>query len=275
MEGNRSRGRPRGQKKEGQGSVAALEKAITVLQVLSRAKGLSLTELSQRADLPTATAYRILTTLEAKGVVHFEDAAQLWSIGIEAFRIGSAFLSRTDILEESRPVMQALSAEVNETANLAILDGTEVVFVSQVETDQPIRAFFRPGTRGRVHASGIGKALLAFSEESVRERIVSSAPLDGFTQTTITNREALKLDLSAIRARGFAIDNEERTVGMRCIAAPIFDQTGRPVAGISVSGPSVRMPVESDDNIGAAVKRAASEISQAIGGTPPMSNGDN
>ena len=102
-------------------------------------------------------------------MVEVQPATQLWFVGQEAFRIGSAFLGRTSLVEQARGVMHALMAETGETANLAIADGGQVIFISQVETHEPIRAFFRPGTRGPIHASGIGKALLAYQPpEAVR-----------------------------------------------------------------------------------------------------------
>jgi IclR family acetate operon transcriptional repressor len=158
----RSRGRPRSfNPKPEQTTIQALERAVGILKVLADGEGMSLTELAEASGQATATVYRVLSTLEAHGIVEVQPATQLWFVGQEAFRIGSAFLGRTNLVEQARGVMHALMAETGETANLAIADGGQVIFISQVETHEPIRAFFRPGTRGPIHASGIGKALLA------------------------------------------------------------------------------------------------------------------
>ena len=147
---------------------------------------MSLTELAEASGQAPATVYRVLSTFEAHGVVEVQPATQLWFVGQEAFRIGSAFLGRTSLVEQARGVMHGLMAETGETANLAIADGGQVVFISQVETHEPIRAFFRPGTRGPIHASGIGKALLAYHSPEAVERIVREQGLAAFTERTIT-----------------------------------------------------------------------------------------
>ena len=211
----------------------------------------------------------MLSTFAAHGVVEVDPASQVWYVGQEAFRIGSAFLGRTSLVEQARGVMHALMAETGETANLAIADGGQVVFISQVETHEPIRAFFRPGTRGPIHASGIGKALLAHHAPAAIARIVREQGLAAFTPATITDPGRLAEELAAIRARGWAVDDGERTEGMRCIAAPIFNEFREAIAGVSVSGPTVRMERTGGAALGARVREAADRITRAIGGTAP------
>jgi IclR family acetate operon transcriptional repressor len=266
----RTRGRPRAfNPSPEQTTVQALDRALAILKVLADSEGMSLTELSDAAGQAPATVYRVLSTFEAHGMVEVQPATQLWFIGQEAFRIGSAFLGRTSLVEQARAVMRGLMAETGETANLAIADGGQVVFISQVETHEPIRAFFRPGTRGPIHASGIGKALLAYYPEEALERIVRGQGLEAFTARTITDRERLIAELAATRARGWAMDDEERTVGMRCIAAPIFNEFREAVAGVSISGPTDRMAQRGGADFGPLVRAAADRITRAIGGQAP------
>jgi IclR family transcriptional regulator, acetate operon repressor len=265
----RSRGRPRAfNAAPEQTTIQALDRAMGILKVLAEGEGMSLTELAEAADQAPATVYRVLSTLESHGIVEFQAATQLWFVGQEAFRIGSAFLGRTSLVEQARVVMRELMAATGETANLAIADGGQVVFISQVETHEPIRAFFRPGTRGPIHASGIGKALLAYQAPEAVARIVAEQGLAAFTEHTITDPERLAAELAAIRARGWAADDEERTEGMRCIAAPIFNEFREATAGVSVSGPVGRMARNGRD-LGALVREAADRITRAIGGTAP------
>jgi IclR family acetate operon transcriptional repressor len=264
----RQRGRPRAfNPSPEQTTIQALDRAVMILKVLADREGMSLTELAEASDQSPATVYRVLSTFEAHGIVEVQPATQLWFVGQEAFRIGSAFLGRTSLVEQARGVMHALMAETGETANLAIADGGQVVFISQVETHEPIRAFFRPGTRGPIHASGIGKALLAYHAGEAVERIVREQGLAAFTERTITDRAALEAELAAIRARGWAVDDGERTEGMRCIAAPIFNEFREAIAGVSVSGPTVRMERTGGETLGARVREAADRITRAIGGT--------
>ena len=176
----RMRGRPRGfNPAPEQTTIQALDRAMHILKALARGEGMSLTELAEATGQAPATVYRVLSTLEGHGIVEVQAATQLWFVGQEAFRIGSAFLGRTSLVEQARGVMHALMAETGETANLAIADGGQVIFISQVETHEPIRAFFRPGTRGPIHASGIGKALLAYLPPEAVARIVREQGLRG------------------------------------------------------------------------------------------------
>ena len=198
-----------------------------------------------------------------------QPATQLWFVGQEAFRIGSAFLGRTSLVEQARGVMHALMAETGETANLAIADGGQVVFISQVETHEPIRAFFRPGTRGPIHASGHrqGAARLPSARGGGADRARAGAR--GLHRRGRSPTAAgWPSELAAIRARGWAVDDEERTEGMRCIAAPIFNEFREAIAGVSISGPTVRME-RAGAGLGATVRAAADRITRAIGGTAP------
>ncbi|MFO1107071.1 MAG: IclR family transcriptional regulator [Amaricoccus sp.] len=264
----RTRGRPKAfNANPEQTTVQALDRALGILKVLAEGEGMSLTELAEASGQAPATVYRVLSTFEAHGMVEVQPATQLWFVGQAAFRIGSAFLGRTSLVEEARGVMRALMLETGETANLAIADGGQVVFLSQVETHEPIRAFFRPGTRGPIHASGIGKALLAHHAPEAVARIVREQGLEAFTPRTITEPARLAAELASIRARGWALDDEERTPGMRCIAAPIFNEFREAVAGVSVSGPTVRLAPERCAAVGGLVRAAADRITRAIGGT--------
>ncbi len=265
----RSRGRPRAFTSDPEATtIQALDRAIGILKVLAGGEGMSLSELAEAAGQAPATVYRVLSTFAAHGIVEFQAAGQLWSVGPEAFRIGSAFLSRTNLVEQSRGVMRDLMAATGETANLAIADGAEVVFLSQVETHEPIRAFFRPGTRGPIHASGIGKALMGYLPGEAVERLIRGG-LAGYTERTLTERTGLVAELAAIRAQGWAMDDEERTPGMRCIAAPIFNAHREAIAGVSISGPTSRVGRERAAAIGAIVRAAADRITRAIGGIAP------
>lgn len=271
--GGRTRGRPRSFNNTGESTVIhSLDRAMGILKVVAGGNGLSLTEIAEETAQSPATAYRALLTMQKHGVVEFDTGGQLWRIGVEAFRIGSAFLGRSSIVEQARPGMQEIMATTGETANLAIVDRGEVVFVSQVETHEPIRAFFRPGTRGPVHASGIGKALLAFFPDERVERLFGKREFEAYTEKTIVTRNALEEELARIRERGWAVDDEERTLGMRCIAAPIFNAHGEAVAGLSVSGPSVRVTPARDAEFGALVKKTADAVTRATGGRQPKAD---
>ena len=218
---------------------------------------------------PSSTTHRLLATLRERGLVEFDESAQTWSIGIEAFRIGSTYLAQTNLVEAARKIMRDLMEQSGETANLAIRDEGDVIFISQVETYKPIRAFFRPGGRSFMHASGIGKALLARMNASEVAKIIDKKGLPQFTTKTVKSPEQLGADLEATRRRGWSYDDEERYIGMRCIAASIYNEYAETVAGISISGPTVRLSNEFVEQYGPIVKKAADELTMAIGGRLP------
>jgi len=161
--------------------------------------------------------------------------------------------------------MRRLTAKTGETSNLGIDWEGHVLFVSQVESHQFIRAFFRPGSTSPLHASGIGKALLSTYDEARLATAIDRCAFEPFTGKTIRSISALKRELDTIRQRGFALDDEERTKGMRCVAAPIVNAYGDTVAGLSVSGPIERFPDEHLDALGQDVVNAAREISALLG----------
>lgn len=267
MSTRRPRGRPRGwADKTTQNTIKSLDRAMEVFEYLSRAPGMALTTLSEETAQSPATVYRILVTLEGRGLVEFDAEEQLWHIGPGAFVIGARFLRRTSLVERARPILRRLMEATGETANLGVEREGAVLFVSQVETHESIRAFFPPGTLSPMHASGIGKALLSAVEGARLARLLEAHPLTPFTDRTITDPEALRTDLAAVRTRGYALDDEEKNLGMRCIAAPVFDVNGEPIAGISVSGPTSRVPTDAIERLSRPVIAAARDLTQAIGG---------
>jgi IclR family transcriptional regulator, acetate operon repressor len=269
------RGRPRSLKivPETSGSVQAIDRGLAVLAIIAGADGLTLTDLSQRAGLAPSTAHRILASLEAHKFVSHDEERGLWLIGVGAFEVGTAFLRNRRLAGIGRVVMHELMEETGETVNLGIEDGGEVVFISQVEAHSALRAFFRAGSRAAIHASGVGKTLLAeMSETRVRE-ILYKRGLAKFTERTLIAPSNLFEELAVIARRGWAVDDEERNLGMRCVAAPVFNEYGEAIAGISVSGPTVRITPERAMELGPLVKRAAEEITASIGGHAPRRPG--
>lgn len=267
-EPTRRRGRPRSAP-EASGTIQALDRALDILDLLATHPGLTLSEVAERMDQSPSTVHRVLHTLAARGVAETDLATQSWHIGPATFRLGSAFMRRSGIVERARPILRALMEHTGETANLGILNGDAVLFVSQAETHETIRAFFPPGTRSPLHASGIGKALLAFGRPDTLTTLLEGAPLSRFTDKTLISAEALHEDMARIRHRGFAFDDEEKSRGMRCIAAPVFDLSGEAIAGLSVSGPSHRIGHEHVKTLGAAVAAAAGDLSLALGAERP------
>lgn len=265
----RGRGRPKLPQSDLQepSTVQALERGLGLLKILSKCDSASLSDLSLQIGVPASTAYRLLHTLLKLEFVAFNESTQEWSIGVEAFAVGSGFFNRSNLIDAARTVMRKLMLETDETSNLAILsDSGFVTFLTQVETNNPIRAFHLPGTRSHAHSAGIGKALLAeFSREQV-ERVLHKNGLQSFTPNTLTAPAKLFENLEESFKRGWAFDDEERHVGMRCIAAAIHNSRGEAIAGVSISGPTARFPDESLPVLGLKVRQAAMDITHMTGG---------
>jgi len=258
----RARGRPKSfYKKATQNTIQSVDRALNVLEILASKGNLTLSDIAFDLDQSPATIYRVLSTLEARNIVEVDRAKQVWNVGPAAFQIGYSFLRRSSVVERSRPVMRDLMDQTGETANLGIEKTNMVMFVSQVETHETIRAFFPPGTQSPMHASGIGKALLAYYSTERITQLFKNNTLEKFTDNTITDPEKLREEIKKIRELGFAFDDEEKNLGMRCIAAPILNFFGEAVAGISVSGPTHRMSLDRIEIISKTVKQAATTLS--------------
>lgn len=269
MEQTRQRGRPKSfHDRTAENTIQSLDRALMILKVVAESGGLTLSELAQRTGQAAPTVYRVLTTLQSHGFTEVAEPGQRWHVGGGAFRVGSEFLRRTKIADRARQPMDRLMRETGETANLGVEMRDQVLFLSQVETHETIRAFFPPGTLGPMHVSGIGKALLAwYAEERVRG--IAARGLPRFTAHSLGDTATLMADLALTRVRGYATDDEERAEGMRCVAAAIFNAYGEPVAGLSVSGPAFRLTRERAAGIGALVRGAADEVTAATGGRLP------
>ena len=263
----RGRGRPRAWDDKGdQNTIKSLDRALEVLVKLGELQGATLSELSSELGESPATVYRVLTTFQGRGFVDFDDHSQMWNIGPAAFLTGSHFLRRTSLVERARPIMRDLMEATGETANLGIERDGKVLFLGQVETHATIRAFFPPGTASAMHSSGIGKALLSRMDDTRQRQVLAAGKLEQFTPHTLTDPEAMIADLRETKARGYAFDGEERNIGMRCIAAPVFNVFGEAVAGISVSGPTSRITDDRIQALASDVMAAAERLTKAIGG---------
>lgn len=260
----RKRGRPKGGE-QAPAAVQVLDRALDMLELLAGANGLTLSEIADQTGQPPSTVHRILGTLERRGMAESDRATQAWHVGPACFGLGAAFTRRADIVDRARPILHKLMEDTGETANLGVLYGDTVLFVSQVETREPVRACLAPGSRVPLHASGIGKALLAFGDDQALQTLLDGPAMTSFTPQTLITADALREDLQRTRHRGFAVDNEERAIGMRCVAAPVIDHAGQPIAGISISGPAHRVGAAHLKTLGAVVVSAAEELSQAIG----------
>ena len=252
------------------GQVQSLSRALKLLNALSyHPQGLSLSEVAQEVGLPNSTAHRLLTTLQNERYVRFENERSAWAIGVQAFRVGSVFIRSRDIVTIARPYMRRMMEQSGETVNLGILDRGEIIYLAQVECQKMMRAIAGPGGRAPVHCSGLGKAILSHIDAAVAEKIIQSLDLRRETHNTITGPPDLKREIAHIRERGYAVDDEENAVGLRCVASVIFDEYAQPLAGLSISGPTARITDQRIPGLGQSVLAIAAEITTELGGRRP------
>lgn len=267
---SRRRGRPVKAGGEGSIQVQSLSRALGLLEHLAAAqRGISLTNLAKRARLAPSTTHRLLSTLDQHGFAELDSERGLWFVGVRTFVVGNAFLAHRDFIATARPFMRRLMEKSGESVNLGILDDGEVVFLSQVECREMMRMFVRLGGRVPAHASGVGKALLAALSEADVNAILAQRGLQRFTGNTLDARERLREDLSTVRMRGYAYDDEEHAVGLRCVASTLHDELGDPLAAISLSGPRARITDQRVDVLGRLVRDTADRITAALGGRLP------
>jgi IclR family acetate operon transcriptional repressor len=254
----------------GAGQVQSLSRALMLMQRLADSDmGLNLSEIAGSVGLPMSTAHRLLNSMRLSGFVDYDEQQALWSIGVNAFIVGNAYLKKRDFVVQSRPYMKQLVATTGETCNLAILEGDSHVFVAQVECTEVMRMVVQLGSRGAVHASGVGKSLLSALPEKEAMAIIKRTGLKAYTPNTIKSPSAFARELGLIRRRGYAIDDEEQTAGLRCVASNIYDEYGEAVGAISISGPAVRVTNDRIPQLSAAVMEAVDRITHAIGGRRP------
>jgi IclR family acetate operon transcriptional repressor len=258
------------QAREGGDQVQSLVRALTLLNRIAESPGdgATLTELAQQVGLPASTAHRLLTTLEQERYVKFNPEGRVWSVGVQAFVTGCSFTKTRSLVQLARPHLRHLMEESGETTNLAVEDEGEAVYLAQVECRQMMRVFARPGSRVPLHCSAVGKAILSAISDKRLSKILHQRGMPRLTVKTITAPAALRAGLDRIRVAGYAVDDEEHAAGLRCIAAPIFDETGDVVAAVSASGPMVRIDDERIGQLGTLVLATACEISAALGASP-------
>jgi IclR family transcriptional regulator, acetate operon repressor len=253
------------------GGVQSLTRGLTLLEQLADSEGgISLTEISQRAALAPSTAHRLLNTLADMGFVFQAPDSGLWYIGLKTYRVGCAFVSNRDFVGESHAYLRKLMEQSGETANLSIIDGTHVCFIAQVQCHEVMRMLVRLGSRLPAHASGSGKAILSALPEDELAIFFRESKLQKLTQKTTTDVDQLRLQFGAIRARGYSYDDEENALGLRCVAAPIYDEYSEPLGAISLAGPIARLSDERILKLGPLVAHTAREITEKLGGVVPV-----
>ncbi|WP_116654324.1 IclR family transcriptional regulator [Pelagibacterium sediminicola] len=260
-------------KEKRSGTVQSVERALAILSVLGDdEEGYRLTDLAQRTGLSISTVHRLLTTLEQHRFVQFDRSEGTWHVGRAAFRVGSAFVRQRNFVAPALPILRRLRDQTRETANLGVVDDGEVVVLTQVESREIMRAITRVGGRAPMVSSGMGKAILSTYGDNDVDAVIRRYGMRRLTEKAITVPSMLKADLAETRRRGYAVDDEEYVVGLRCVAATVYNHQAEALCAISVSGLTARVTEDRVERIGALVADAARELTGIVGGTMPGAN---
>ena len=240
--------------------MGVLGKVVQILEQLGRAPGgLLLRELVTLTSINKSTAYRFLAQLESVGYV-FRDSYGFYMVGPRLAALGAVLTCQAILARASQRALEQVWARTGETVNLAILDGHEILYLSVVASRHSCRVVSEVGTRRPLYCTALGKAILAYLCPEQQRTILSVILFERFTPQTIGSEKDLKTDLVNIRRRNYALDDEETVRGARCVAVPILNRDHKVVAGISISGPVVRVGKRDIAEFAILLQEAANEI---------------
>lgn len=245
--------------------VRSIDRAVAILKCFSeKRKEMKLSDIADELDLNKSTVHGIISTLKYHGLIDQDEETQKYRLGLYLMELGNIVSSSMNIRDIAHPIIEDISNRFEETVHLSSLDRFDVVYIDKVESHQSMRIFTTIGSRMPAYCTGVGKAMLAYMDAETLNSLIPES-MDAITPHTITDKEVFLKHLKDIRSKGYAVDNEESSIGLRCIAAPVFDQNGDPKYAISISGPTVRMTEERIEDIIRAIKDSARQISYRLG----------
>lgn len=252
-------------------SVTSVLRALDVLEYLAQQGGAGrVSDIAKALRCSKNTAFRLLKTLQQRGFVSQTDDAS-YELTFKLLNLGECVLRNTDLHSAARPYLEELNRQFGETFSLGILDGDEIVYLDRVLGTRPYHTSYSVGARTTAHSTALGKAILAFSPGTVVDRVIK-AGLRPRTEHTIADPERLRADLRMTAARGYAYDNQESVIGIRCIAGPVFDRSGDVVAAISVSALAARVTGDYAKTLAKRTVALAAALSSRLGYSGPQAN---
>lgn len=219
----------------------ALENGIAVLEIISSKRACTITEIAEALSLNKSTVSRIIKTFIQKDMVELNRSSRMYSIGPAILQMSNRYYKARNIIGQIKGVMENLCKQVEESVHLCALSNDVAVVVEQVESASRLVVNAKIGNREPLHASSVGKCLLAFVSDKEREHMLAKLQFERFTPKTICDKKTLLEELEKIRRQGFALDDNELTSDVRCVAMPIFDARGKCVYSLGVSGANSHM----------------------------------
>tara|TARA_R110002111_G_scaffold191869_2_gene258215 strand:+ start:28978 stop:29766 length:789 start_codon:yes stop_codon:yes gene_type:complete len=246
--------------------VPNLDRALKILEYLAdRLEGVTMSDVGVALEIPKNSSFRILNTLLAHGYVLRDDKTQKFRLSAKFLKLGSKGTGAEQLLENAFDVLRRLRDETGETTLVGRLIDREGVVLGQVGSNHPIKVFVELGTRFPLHVAAPAKVMLAFLPAAEQKVMLSQLTLKKYTERTITSLSKFKSEIQQARERGYAVDWGEEVEGINCVAAPIFDHSGYPIAAIWITGPETRLTHLKFEHLGSQVMQHASEISERMG----------
>ncbi|MEV7808674.1 IclR family transcriptional regulator [Microbispora sp. NPDC088329] len=250
---------------EGSGGVQSVDRAVTILEILSQRGEAGVSEVAAEIGVHKSTAFRLLGALEARGLAEQAEDRGKYRLGFGVVRLAAGVAARLDLVQQSRPVCRRLAEEIGETVNIAVARSHYAINLDQVRGRAAVTAHNWVGQPTPLHATSSGKVLLAHLDERHRERLIAAAGLERFTPATVTDADELRRQLDEAARRGFAVTVEEYEIGLNAIAAPIRSYEGEVVAAVSASGPAYRFSEERMRELAPVLVAGADDISHRLG----------
>ncbi|MCW2782129.1 MAG: Transcriptional regulator, IclR family [Marmoricola sp.] len=245
------------------GGVQSVDRAITILDVLARLGEVGVTELAAELDVHKSTAFRLVNTLEGRGLVEQTGERGKYRLGVGLLRLAGATTARLDVVQEARPICKSLAASTGETVNIAVLSESSALYLDQVAGSSTLQPHNWVGQHIPLHATSNGKVLLSGLAVERLDEVLHRLP--AYTALTITKRSALRRELDVVREQGYAVAVDELEVGLTAVAAPIHNAHGDVIASLSVSGPTFRLGQDKLSEVIPELRQAAEEISHRLG----------
>ncbi len=245
-------------------NASSVERALAILEYLDNSRrGLNISEISRKLGIPKSSAHVIIVTLERLGYVQKREDSLRYMLGLKAYGLGVGMMKSLSLSEAALPHMRALSNQLRLPSHLAVPDGDQGVYIQKIDTPGLIKIDTYVGRRMDLHCTGVGKVILAFGPQELHDRLLAKQVYIRYTRNTITSPRVMQREITKIRKLGFAIDDEEEELAVRCVAVPVV-QNGRFAAALSVTGTTAQIPMTAIDEVAGVLRKTATAITAPI-----------
>lgn len=246
--------------------IQSIDRALTIFEMFDKGTDeLGILDISERMELPKSTVHGIIRTLVMRGYLVQNADTKKYKLGIRLFKLGNIVSEGLDIKEKAAIYLEEVFHQTNETVHLVRFENNEAIYIDKRESESTIRMYSQVGRKAPLHCTGVGKAILAYLDKDTQKSILSSSELTAYTEKTIVDQNQILEELNSIQERGYATDDEEIEMGLFCVAAPIFDFSGRVVGSVSTAGPKFRFTEEKIQVAKKGITEAARKISKEMG----------